>query len=83
MPIKSPMLGPSVSGAPSEISELLESLPQAQIVENGLWFSPPVLEREELRAEEVQTKASWMVRGKGCLSQDRNPLIYFTQQNAG
>lgn len=68
MPIKSPVLGPSVSRAPSEIPELLESLPQAQIVENGLWFSPPVLERGELRAEEVQTKASWMVRGKGCLS---------------
>lgn len=84
VPIKIPTLRPSLAtGAPAKIRGLLGTLLGAQVMENGLQFLPSALEREELKRERMQAKASRTVRGRECLSQGRRLLIYFAQQNAG
>ena len=78
MPIKIPTFRPSLAtGTPAKIQALLGTLLRAQVVENGLQFSPSTLEGEELRREGMQTKVSRMVRGRECLPWGRRLLIYF------
>lgn len=78
VPMKIPTLRPSLAiGAPAK------TLLRAQVVKKSLQFLPSALERDKLRREGMQTKASRMVRGTECLSWGRRLLIYFAQRNTG
>lgn len=80
MPIKMPTPRPFLAAeVPAKIQALFRTLLRAQAMENPLQFSPSALEREELRREGMQTKATNMIRGRECLSQGRRLLIYFAQ----
>lgn len=84
MPIKIPALRPSLAtGAAAKPQVLLGTLLGAQVMEDSLQFSPSTVERDELRREGMQTKASRMVRERECLSRGRRLWIYFAQRNTG